>query len=352
MKMKCPLSGVTYHSDDLLPGEVTHLHPMLSESISASYLTKTYLPMWAGDLLIPEQVHLLGIAYLLKLPLASIPSFPNVSHEVFEPFWDKHMERLAKLACKLEGKELIRLPRLRITPDTIDNLTHQLDDLWTETNILFSPMSEKAKKLNKLGYKNFLDSENEKVSTGLYDEDQINSIILRGMKGSPLSGKESKVFPDLVANWAARVGNFPLAYVTLESGKKVTVCQVWKDIIISAFSKDGIYKVLEDNVTLADCEELLEYCYSEIPVGTLHASQLFKKLETVKEVLEEFRVSATPKFEKPKFAGTETDLLSLLADDSEVKEPPKPVDSPMSLSQRLAVRMNKVKKSNIESEDL
>lgn len=359
MKLKCPISGLTYQSEDNLPGCITQIHPLLSEFTSPSYLAETYLPLWAAEQLDDSQTHLLALAFLMKLPLVSVPILPHASIAAFLPFWNKHMEKLAKIACKLEDKSFTQLPKLRITPDSLQFLSNQIDDLWTETNILFNPISEKARKLNKASYKSaFLDSMEAAPQIGIYDKDEINSIILRGMKGSPLSLRESKAFPQLVANWAASVGNFPLAYVTLESGKKVTIMEVWKNIIISAFSKDGIYRILEDNVTLADCEELLDHCYSEIPVGTLHASELFKKLEVIQSVLEEFRSLGKPqKIEKPKFDGTEAELLELLgtgeagpvqavpsdSSDSSLSANDNFTDSNMSLSQRLAVRMAQVK---------
>lgn len=224
--------------------------------------------------------------------------------------------------------------------DTLDCLPHWIDTLHTEVSLAFSPISEEAKKRNSLQYRMAAESK------GTYSQEEVDSIVMRGLKGGLLSPKEARTFPQLMAQWACNVGEFPTAYVTLEDGRKIVIAQLWKDIIEKAFSKDGIYEVLSGDVTLADAEELLEYCYIEIPVGSLHASVLFKKLEEVREVLEEFRSGPKKPVLKPaEFLGTEDELLSLLADESKAPQsnPHQGSGETLSPSQKLAIRMNAIR---------
>jgi len=358
MKVTCPISRISYFVSlaSLAGGRVssqvhhnpsahpTHPHPLLSRSISASQLAKTYLEAWSAGKLNEEETHLLGVAFLLKLPMEGTPDFPPAPATSYLPFWSKYLDRLAKLAVKLEGKEHLGLPKVRITPDSLPHLPHWIDLLYTEVGILFSPISEEAKKRNRDSYRSFLLANEENSNTGTYSPADIDSIITRGLKGSLLKGKESKDFPNLMAVWASNVGEFPTAYVTLEDGRKLTIDKHWRDIITKAFMKDGIYEVLGGDVTLADVDELLEYCYTEIPAGSLHASCLFKKLEEIREVLEEFRGGVKPaKIEK--FKGSDTDLLLLLQDGGEVTPPPA-TQGTQTIAQKLAAKLATARRNN------
>lgn len=362
MKVTCPISGIPYMVSLPIKGTSIHPHPILSQSISASQLSRTYLEAWSAGTLSTEEIHLLGVALVLKLPVEGTPEFPKSPAECYLPFWSKYLERLAKLAIKLEGKETTLLPKLRITPDSLPHLPHWIDTLHTEVSVLFSPISEEAKKRNRDSYRTFLISSDSASAKGTYDQADIDSIITRGLKGSLLKGKESKDFPHLMAVWASNVGQFPTAYVTLEDGRKLTIDKHWRDIIAKTFMKDGIYEVLGGDITLADVDELLEYCYDEIPVGTLHASCLFKKLEEVREVLEEFRGGgakpARQRFEK--YKGDENELLLLLQDSPTEsgsgsgearpiqKSPPaqtSPSEPQLSITQKLAIKLAEHRKS-------
>lgn len=315
MKVTCPITQVSYlvspPSSSPAGCKVSHPHPILSSSIPVSALLATYLEPWAAGQLNPEETQLFGAALICKLPLARTPHFP--SPEVMAPIWAKYLERLTKLALKLEGKESTLLPHLSITPETISSLPGMIDTLFTETNILFSPISEEAKKRNKQYQINLiLEAE---VSTNQMTQEEIDSLILRGLKGSNLSATESKKFPKLMASWACSVGEFPTAHVTTESGRKIRIDTHWKSIIVSAFSSDGMHAILSEDVNLGDIEDLLEHCSTEIPVGTIHASQLFKKLETLKEILEEFKGDLKHDSIVPRFKGTKTELANLLLED-------------------------------------
>lgn len=355
MKVKCPITGIIYTVDSPNLGKSIAPHPILSQYLYCSDLVSQYLEPWAAGELSPTETHLLGVAFLMKLPLEGTPLLPDLTPAEYLPFWNKYLERLAKLATRLEDKSFDLLPKIRVTPENFAHLPHWIDDLHTEVSILFSPISERAKKLNRGSYKTaILDSDNAPLNRGAYSQQDIEQIILRGMKGSILTPKESKIFPQLVAEWAESVGEFPTSYVTLESGKKLQINELWKDIIIAAFSKDSLNAILQGEATLADADELLEWCYTEIPPGSTQASILFKKLEVVVEVLEEFR--ATPK--PAKFQGTQDELLALIADPSlserrspsgeRVTSPSKSPDifnqdDGLTFSQRLAIKVAQAK---------
>ena len=338
MKVTCPISGLTYSVPSGFKGTHKHPHPLLSESTSVSYLISSYLEPWSEGLLGEEDTHLLGLAFLLKLPIATIPSLPATSCKTLAPFWAKYLERLAKLAARLDGKDFKQLPKLAVTTETLSNLPHWIDTLYTEVSLAYSPISEEAKKRNNSRYRTASED------SGTYSPEEIDSIILRGLKKSPLSAKESRAFPKLIANWACNVGEFPTAFVTLETGKKLVIADLWKDIIEKAFSKEGTLDILGGDVTLADAEELLEYCYCEIPAGSTHATCLFKKLEEVREILEEFRAGGKPQVIKAeKFEGSEDDLLALLAgaDSGSLlqSQADKSLEETLSPSQKLAIKM-------------
>lgn len=334
MKVFCPISGISYQVPGGFNGTSVHPHPILAESLSVQRLISSYLEPWSQGVMSQEDTHLLGLAFLLKLPVSSVPALPKDSYLTLNAFWDKYLERLSKLALKLEGKDFKQLPKLAVTIETLPALPHWIDTLHTEVSLAFSPISEEAKKRNNPRHRTNSDDK------GVYTQEEIDSIIIRGLKKSPLSAKESRTFPTLIAAWACKVGEFPTAYVTQENGRKIVIADLWKDIIERAFSKEGTVEILGGDVTLADAEELLEHCYCEIPVGTVHASYLFKKLEEVKDILEEFRGGRieTPKAEK--FAGTEAELLSLLSDGGEEDKPvQKSSEDTLSPSQKLAIKM-------------
>lgn len=334
MKVTCPISGIAYTVLSAFKGSCKHPHPIFSETNTVSYLISNYLEPWSEGVMNEEDTHLLGLAFLLKLPVSTIPSLPASACQTLSPFWAKYLERLAKLATKLDGKDFKKLPKLAITLENLPNLPHWIDTLYTEVSLAYSPISEEAKKRNNSRYRSTTEEQ------GTYSPEEIDSIILRGLKKSPLSAKESRTFPKLIANWACNVGAFPTAYVKTEDGRKIVIAELWKDIIEKAFSKDGIMEVLSGDVTLADAEELLEYCYCEIPAGSTHASFLFKKLEEVREVLEEFRSEGRPQVVKAEvFKGSEDDLLALLAGESNQTKPNQAEGETLSPSQKLAIKM-------------
>ena len=305
MKVKCPISHVTYKTADLIGGSFISPHPILSDSITFSQLKKTYLARWAGGLLDPIDTHLLGTALILKLPIEGKIEMPQVSPANFLPFWQNNLEKLARTVEYLEGREFKHLPRLRISEESLNSLGANLTALMDAARSIWTPISEEARRRNAklatdktilLAELNSAISANrtarlEDAYDSVHAKDSVDELLMRGLKGSPLSKTEQRRFPYLISEWAANVGGFPTAMVTLLNGKKVSIRQHWQGIIEQAFQKDALVSIISSDVTTGDVIELLEHCYSEVPTGTIHASELFKKLEVLREVLEEFRVS-------------------------------------------------------------
>lgn len=345
MKVHCPISGISFDVPFPELGHATYPHPMLS--MSAKDLTATYLETHMAQFMESELTHLLGLAYICKLPIVSLPSLESDSHVKLHAFWLKNMERLARLANSLEGSQAQKgMPKVRVSTDNLSNLEHWITDINSAWAARSMPISEQARKLNSQGHKSIIiESRDTSRNPSMYDKEEIDSLILRGLKGSPLNKKETKAFPELITKWVMNVAPFPTAKVRTPSGKLTTISQHWKDILETAFSKDGALDLLCEDVNVGDLEEILEHCYENIPIqcGTI-ASLLWKKLEDVKSILEDFRSPMVPQpkpVKLPAFKGTTDDLLSLLEDTpSEKVETPSNMTG-LSLQEKLALKLRK-----------
>lgn len=310
MKVKCPVSGLTYTVDFPHFGTSTCPHPMLA--LSASALNETFLELHAAQQLSSELTHLLGLAYLTKLPVVEVPALPANSHETMHAFWLKNLEKLARVCTKLERKTFLRpLPSIRATPETLPHLQHWLQDLEIELGQAAMPISDEARKLNSLAARSGVLTDNSSI----HEKDIVESIMLRGLRGAPLKGKEAKRFPELIADWAQEVGEFPHTPVLLPSGKRIPLAQHWHTIITAAFTKDGAGDLLDGDVSTGDIEELIEYCYDQIPAGSIHATALWEKLTYLQENLEDYKARGSLRKIRPAaFKGTTEDLLAALGE--------------------------------------
>lgn len=345
MKVHCPITGLSYE----VFSEVEDLHASAPHPVlysACKVLNASFLPTFAAQSLSSENTHLLGMAYLLKLPIVSVPSLESDAHQKLHTFWLTHMEKLAQLATTLEGKELGKhYPRVRVSTDNLANLKHWLEDLDVMWKSRSTPISEAAKKLNSQSHISIQISPTRNTDA----QKEIEALILKGLRGSMLTRKETAKFPEVITKWVMNVAPFPTAKLTLLDGKKTTISEHWQHMMELAFSKDGALDLLCENVTPGDLEELLEHCYENIPVeiGTM-ASLLWKKLEAVKAELEEFKASGTlptktaktPKI--PSFKGTNEELLALLIDDEKEVTFTKPAtDTGLSLKEKLALKLKK-----------
>ena len=343
MKVYCPISGVSFTVDFPTDGHATYPHPMLS--MPAKQLTETFLGAWVKLQTTSELTHLLGLAYICKLPIVALPKLPSDAHETMQPFWAKNMERLAKLACSLEGKALTgKIPRVNVSADNLVFLEHWVSDLTAFWSARSQPITDAARKINSANSTSVVTS----PTKGSMTQEEIDSLIIRGLKGSPLTNKESQKYPELITRWVTNIAPFPVAKVTLPSGKKTTITQHWQHIMETAFSKSGALDLLCEDVNLGDLEELLEHCYENIPIQTgLMASLVWKKLEEVKSVLEEFRGGSvptaghsTPKTPKiNQFKGNSDELLALISDETPTAPVTEAQSTGLTLQQKLALKL-------------
>lgn len=310
MKTTCPISGLTYEVSFPDFGQTRAPHPMLG--MSATALNETFLELHVAQQISSELTHLLGLAYLCKLPVVEIPALPANSHETMHAFWLKNMEKLARVCTKLENKTYIRpLPAIRATPENLPHLQHWLDDIQIALGQSAMPISDEARKLNSLAARSGVLTDNSSI----HEKDIVESIMLRGLRGAPLKGKEAKRFPELIADWAVSVGEFPVTPVLLPSGKRVPLSQHWHRIITAAFTKDGTGDLLDGDVSTGDIEELIEYCYDQIPAGSIHATALWEKLTYLQENLEDYKARGSLRKIRPAaFKGTTEDLLAALGE--------------------------------------
>lgn len=337
MKVSCPLSGLTYEVSFPHWGTSTAPHPMLS--MSAASLTSSFLELHSAQQLSSELTHLLALGYLTKLPLVSFEPFTSKAHETMHSFWLENMERLARIANRLEDKKFHRtLPTIRISQDNLRNLKHWIEDIeGVLAGLSISIDSDKVRKINSASFKAELaDKLDSSKSIEFYSADEIQELILRGLKGSILTKKEAKAFPTLMADWTRTVAEFPSTKLTLPSGKRTTISSYWHTLVEAAFSKTGLLELLTEDVNIADIEELIEHCYEHVSYDySVHASSLWAKLEELRNSVQSYKDNPTGKVRAPKvptFKGSTADLLALLGETPvETMAPQGPEDSTVSI---------------------
>lgn len=296
MKLSCPLSGLSFEVDGFGSLKGKQIHPLFS--CSSKEVIGTYLAPALSGKLDSSEVHLFGAFLLSKLPVErwDSPLLSLASGNYWETFWAKHLESLSSAVLRIDGKEISRLPVFAVQSalssegSPLGNIKDWLSELHLRIAEYYEPISDEAKKRNKV-------FRAEIGETQYTSEEECNALIEKALRGSLLSDREKAKFPGIIASWAARVGEFPMAFFTKESGEKVTIHSYWKGIIQAAFDLDprsfGIGNILSDGVTVEDLDELLEHCQVNIPVGTMQSRALFRELEKVKEVINEFRPSSS-----------------------------------------------------------
>lgn len=340
MKVTCPISGIVSSLTTPVRGHAIHPHAMLSSSIKCSQLNDWYLESWAKGELPEVETHLLGCAYLLKLPIESIGIKPLESSDLakWDKFWSANLEKLARLAGKLEGKNSAfkYLPRLVVSMDTIAVLPEWIKDLETEMSVRSEPISDKAKELNRASYK--ANSESANNPSKYLAEDQIEQVVRRALTGSILTNNEAKALPVILSDWALKVTEFP-----------DTTKMRWQRIIQLIFDADYINKILMSDIKLDQVKALEQHLLVNTPahaVGTSHSSILMSRLAMVIPVFEDF----SPEISYRKM-GNKDDLLAALDGDSAAPQQrasaasgtslatnsPKPAT--MTLTQRLALKL-------------
>lgn len=333
MKVTCPISGIVTTLVNPLRGHTIHPHAMLSASITCAQLEDWYLAPWAlGDL--PEtETHLLGCAFVLKLPIESmaLPVMDAEKLAKWDKFWSANLEKLAKLAAKLEGRDrkFKHLPRLAVTMDTISALPEWIKNLETEISVSSMPISDKARELNRASYK--ANSDGSADATKLLAPDQIDQVVRRALNNSPLSNNEQKALPVILSDWALKVTEFP-------DHTKMR----WQRIVQLIFQPDYINKLLMSDIKLDQVRALQDHLMLNTPahaVGTSHSSMLMSRLDMVIPVMEDFMPEISSRRK-----GNQEDILAALdgGESAPVARAQTPANSGIkqpSLLEKLAARL-------------
>lgn len=294
MKLTCPYSGLPYQvpgvefkKSSLIP------HPFLS--LDLNEVLGSMLPRFAREDLTQDETHLFGTYLLTKLPIESwgFPLLSKATPFYWNAFWLKNIQHLASTVKRLSGKKPKNLPTFRLICESQDDSINPLSQLkeWLDTansciSEYYAPISEEALKRNKTFRANL--SEEQFTS-----EEQCNAVIEKILRGSLSTPREKEKFPELVANWAAQVGDFPNSIFRTASGERKTLRNFWKEIIRNCFdlgtSGRGYTAILTSDVTIADLKELQEHCMENIPTGTLQSRALWEELGKLTEVIMEFK---------------------------------------------------------------
>lgn len=293
MKLLCPLSGIRYevgtfklsnYKEQKVP------HPFLSFPLNE--VLGSCLPRFANESLFEEDLHLFGTYLISKLPVErwGNPLLEKESFSYWTPFWLSHIEQLASTVKRLDGKKPKNIPTFNVFSEgethPLSNLKEWLKEANLCINEFYAPISEEALKRNKDFRANLSE---EQFSS----EAQCNAVIEKILRGSLSSPREKQKFPELISNWAAKVGDFPNSVFRDSKGNRSTVRTFWKQIIQDAFDLGangrGYSNILTSDVTIADLEELQEHCMENIPAGTLQSRALWEELGKLKEVILEFK---------------------------------------------------------------
>ncbi len=301
MKLLCPFSGVRYSlsqdsSQFLQLKEQKVPHPFLA--VPLNEVLGTVLPLAAKQLLTEEKLHLFGTYLVSKLPIErwGNPLLEKAPLSYWTPFWLAHIENLASTVKRLDGKKPKNITTFNVVGEhfqvgqqPLSNLKEWLASTNTAINEFYAPISEEALKRNKEFRANLSE---EQFSS----EAQCNAVIEKILRGSLSSPREKQKFPELIANWAAKVGDFPNSVFKKTNGDRTTIRNFWKGIIQDAFdlgtNGKGYANILTSDVTIADLEELQDHCRDNIPCGTLQSRALWEELDKLKEVIFEFKSPA------------------------------------------------------------
>lgn len=275
MKLKCPISGVAWTVAQPLAGEGKAVHPMLSPCLSANYLSETYLPIWATGNMSLAEAHLLAMAFLLKLPLESTPELQVAHTHRLASTFTQSMQLLAKLAIKCETFSALKsLPKFRFNPNEPATLKSYLETLDGAIKVATASITPEARQANRLAR--------------LLTTTDVDSILHRGLRGSPLTKRDRGTFQRGLLQFIERIKPFPTATILRKDGRKIPQCQVWRDLLTTIFEEAGIYAIIGAGFTIDETEDLRDWLYDNIPNDTTHASAIFKAVNEALDLLEEF----------------------------------------------------------------
>lgn len=336
MKVKCPISGTTYSTENFLRGHTVHPHPIFSESVTVAQLGKWYLADWQDGKLSSIETHLFGLALVCKLPVASLgmAELNELQVESLQKLWNANIEKLYFCAEKLDSRKwkLKGIPNISVTLENLRNLPEWIKDIKLAIETYSAPISDKARELNRSQYK-VSDNQLGRNAAAMLDSDEVESLVTRALRGSLLSASEQKALPVILADWANKVTEFP-GHIKLR----------WQKVIQMIFAQDFINQILMSDISPEQVKAIEEHIVLNTPadaVGTSHSTLILRRLHEVIPVLEDFNpvVSTRRKVD-------EDSLTAALFGADEVK-PAKPVAKPatgvkpMSLQEKLAARLGR-----------
>lgn len=289
MQAICPISGVKYGIIGI-PTNITAPHPLLY--ISAEELLSKIYPVFKDGLLDPDTLHVFGIALIVKLPIEGKVSLAASDTTNFSEFWESQIPKLIPLCKRLDGKSFNDLPTIRVTIETLPHLPYWIDELHAALTYASMPISDEARRLNREGYKSSLlnaELDLASIPVSSWSQEEKDSLILRAIRGSQLSGKETTAFPQLIADWADKETQFPVTNVTLKDGKRTTIKAVWQNLITKSVRAGSSYlDLIGGEFSLDDIQELEAHLLCGLRSSSMQSKFLFEKLAEAGEVIAEF----------------------------------------------------------------
>jgi len=269
MKLYCPLSGISYKTS-VGYGHGKAPHPVFYLPLKS--LISQHLNAFCEGKLSEEETHLFGCALLHKLPVVWETTL-SPSPELHAT-WRKYLEKLATICLRYGERDHDKLPHYHIDKynPTLGNLKIYLQEL----NCTVAELE-------------YGTADSGESRTPSYIMRNAENALLRMLRGSLSSAERRETFPQLMADWAADIADFPTELVTIAEDKSVILRDFWKDIVRKLFAQSDTLDILKHDVTPGDLDELIEHCECNMEIGSIHSLALMRRLREAKEILDEFR---------------------------------------------------------------
>lgn len=350
MKVKCPISGIKYTAEFFHRGAPVHPHPIFAETVTAGKINDWYLSDWQDGKLSATETHLLGMSLLCKFPINSLglPELTDSQLTELQKLWNANLERLSYCARKLDDRKwkLKGLPQINVTLESLSNLPSWISDVRVAIDTYSAPITDKARELNRAQYK-VTDNQAGRNVAAMLEPEQVDSLVTRALKGSPLSAGEQKALPVILSDWANKVTEFP-GHTKMR----------WQKLVQLVFAPDFINQILMSDMNAEQVKAFEEHMLLNTPaeaVGTSHSTLIMRRLGEVIPVLEDFNpvISKRRKVDEAeltaalfgdevpaKQADTQS-AVGAIGGGTQSSEPAQSTTKPMSLAERLAARLGR-----------
>lgn len=332
MKVRCPVTGVLYEVALSIPAFAKHPHPIVSPTVSLDKLLTYFWADWQDGKLSAEETHLFGMGVLMKLPVGTIDMKDLTLAEliVLHAKWDAVMERLVGVARKLDSRaiKLRGVPSFSVNYDNLTNLKEWIITINDALLVASAPISEKAKELNRASYK-VSTNEAGRASAAMLEPEQVDSLVTRALRGSPLNTSEQRALPVILADWAQRVTQFPPSNTMR-----------YQKLIQQVFAVDFVNTLLMNSINIEMVKSLEEHMLLNTPseaVGTAHSTLIMRRLSEAVSVLEDFSPAVTKRR-----VISDDDLLAALEGTDTPTAPAKTTNNSapkQSLAEKLAAKL-------------